>query len=218
MSASCPVNVKATAKVTGKSRILTRDDNGSHFLTRNPRHPSVNSPMTRDYSRVCRVMTPDYCSFQSWPLSWSALKIKHRHCHKILSRNKWIKLCRKSVQCLIKTKSWVNGSRVYTDPWPTWPTQICWPTWPVTRDPLTHCHLCSEPLITQTNTCGFATKRLVWGRGEYCNGIKCFFSILYVVCVLYYMGQTATTTAVTVTAEATVTQPGLLVHHTTYHA
>jgi len=28
------------------------------------------------------------------------------------------------------------------DPWPTWPTQICWPTRPVTRDPLTHCHLC----------------------------------------------------------------------------
>jgi len=28
-------------------------------------------------------MTPDYCSFQSGPLSGSALKIKHHHCLKI---------------------------------------------------------------------------------------------------------------------------------------
>ena len=26
-------------------------------------------------------MTPDYCSFQSGPLSGSALEIKHHHCH-----------------------------------------------------------------------------------------------------------------------------------------
>jgi len=70
-----------------------RDDNGSHFLTCDPR------PATHDYSRV---MTPDYRSFQSGPLSGSALKIKHHHCHKILRRINWIKLtlwlklCRKS--------------------------------------------------------------------------------------------------------------------------
>jgi len=28
-------------------------------------------------------MTPDYYSFHSGPLSGSALKIKHHHCHKI---------------------------------------------------------------------------------------------------------------------------------------
>jgi len=79
-------------------------------------HQSIDPwPATHDYSRV---MTPDYCSFQSVPLSGSALKSKHHHCHKILSRNNWIKLtlwlklCRKSLQCLEKTKSWVNGSRV----------------------------------------------------------------------------------------------------------
>ena len=107
------------------------------LLTRDPRDPW---PVTHDYSRV---MTPDYCRFQSGPLSWSALKIKHHHCHKILRRNNWIKLalwlklCRKSLQCLKKNE--IMGQRVTsTDPWPT---QICWPTWPVTRDPLTHCHL-----------------------------------------------------------------------------
>ena len=129
--------------------LQTRDDSGSHFLTRDLRDPSVNWPVTRvtreprlnDYSRV---MTPDYCSFQSGPLSGSALKIKRRHCHKILSRNNWIKLtlwlklCRKSLQCLEKNE--IVGQRVTsTDPWPT---QICWPTWPVTSNPLTHCHLC----------------------------------------------------------------------------
>jgi len=95
-------------------QITTRDDNGSHFLTRDPHDPW---PVTRDYSRV---MTPDYCSFQSGPLSGSALKIKHHHCHKIIRRDNWIKLtlwlmlCRKSLQCLKKTKSFVNGSRVLT--------------------------------------------------------------------------------------------------------
>jgi len=80
-------------------------------LTRDPRDPW---PASHDYSRV---MTPDCCSFQSGPLSGSAFKIKHHHCHKIHRRNNWIKLtlwlklCRKSLQCLKKTKSWVNGSR-----------------------------------------------------------------------------------------------------------
>ena len=142
----------STVGIAGDYR-HARDDNGSQFLTRDPRDPSVNWPVTRvtrnpwpathDYSGV---MTPDYCSFQSAPLSGSALKIKHHHCHKILRRNNWIKLtlwlklCRKSLQCLKKNE--IMGQRVTsTDPWPTWPSQICWPTWPVTRDPLTHCHL-----------------------------------------------------------------------------
>jgi len=83
-------------------RMSASDDNGSHFLTRDP------WPATRDYSRV---MTPDYCSFQSGPLSGSALKVKHHHCHKIHRRNKWIKLtlwlklCRKSLQCLKKRRN-----------------------------------------------------------------------------------------------------------------
>jgi len=117
----------------GYNRI--RDDNWSHFLTRDPRDPW---PATHDYSRV---MTPDYCSFQSGPLSGSALEIKHHHCHKILRRNNWIKLtlwlslCCKSVQCPEKNE--ITDQRVTsTDPWPTWPTQICWPTWPVTRWPI----------------------------------------------------------------------------------
>jgi len=88
-------------------------------------------PVTHDYSRVT---TPDYCSFQPGPLSGSALKIKHHQCRKILRRNNWIKLtlwlklCRKSLQCLIV------GQRVTSTD--TWPTQICWPTWPVTRWPI----------------------------------------------------------------------------------
>ena len=101
-------------------------------------HQSIDPwPATHDYSRV---MTPDYCSFQSGPLSGRALKIKHHHCHKILRRNNWIKLtlwlnlCRKSLQCL---KNEIMGQRVTsTDPWPRWPTQICWPIWPVTRWPV----------------------------------------------------------------------------------
>ena len=76
-------------------------------------------PATHDYSRV---MTTDYCRFQSGPLNGSALKIKH-NCHKIT--------CSWNLVNLITS----------TDPWPTRPTQICWPTWPVTRDPLTNCHL-----------------------------------------------------------------------------
>ena len=95
-------------------------------LTRDPPDPW---PATHDY---WRVMTPDYCSFQSGPLSGSALKIKHHHCHEIASSWNLVNL--------------IMGQRVTsTDPWPTWPTwptQICWPAWPVTRDPLTHCHLC----------------------------------------------------------------------------
>ena len=94
-------------------------------------------PATHDYSRV---MTPDYCSFQSGPLSGSALKIKHHHSHKILRWNNWnkltlwLKLCRKSLQCLKKTKSWVTGTDTLThvthsdllthltrDPWPADP-------------------------------------------------------------------------------------------------
>ena len=52
--------------------------------------------------------------------------------------------------------------------------------------------------------------------------VSFLYCALYVF--LYYTDQAATTTAITVTAEATVsmnpssTQPGLLVHHTTYHA
>ena len=68
-------------------------------------------------------MTPDYCSFQSGPLSGSAIKIKHHHCHKIA--------------CSWNLVNLIMGQRVTsTDPWPTWPTQICWPTWPVTRWPI----------------------------------------------------------------------------------
>ena len=86
-------------------------------LTRDPRDPW---PATHDYSRVT---TPDYCSFQSGPLSGSALKIKHHHCHKIA--------------CPWNLVNLIMGQRVTsTDPWPTWPTQICWPTWPVTRWPI----------------------------------------------------------------------------------
>ena len=98
-----------------------RDDNGSHFLTRDP-----------------RLTTTHYCSFQSGPLGGSALKNKH-HCHKILRRNNWIKLtlrlklCRKSaVLGILLTWSWVNGSRVlardprdplrFVDPLDPWPT------------------------------------------------------------------------------------------------
>ena len=88
--------------------VCTRDDNGSHFLTRDPRDPW---PATHDYSRV---MTRDYCSFQSGPLSGSALKIKHHHCHEIA--------------CSWNLVNLIMGQRVTsTDPWPTWPTQICWP-------------------------------------------------------------------------------------------
>jgi len=78
------------------------------------------SNTTHDYSQV---MTPDYCSFQSGPLSGSALKIKHHHCHKIA--------------CSWNLVNLIMGQRVMsTDPWPMWPTQICWPTWPVTRWPI----------------------------------------------------------------------------------
>jgi len=77
------------------------------WLVTHVTHQSIDPwPATHDYSRV---MTPDYCSFQSGPLTASALKIKHHHCQKILRRNNWIKLtlwlklCRKSLQCL-KTK------------------------------------------------------------------------------------------------------------------
>ena len=64
-------------------------------------------PATHDYSGV---MTPDYCTFQSRPVSGSALKINEHHCHKILRRNNyteltlWLKLCRKSLQCHLKEK------------------------------------------------------------------------------------------------------------------
>jgi len=51
-----------------------RDDSGSHFLTRDPRLTTTHES---------QVMTPDYCSFQSGPLSGSALKIKRHHCRKI---------------------------------------------------------------------------------------------------------------------------------------
>ena len=71
------VNGLGVQQVLGRgSLILSRDDNGSHFLTRDPRDPR---PATHDYSRV---MTRDYCSFQSGPLSGSALKIEHHYCHK----------------------------------------------------------------------------------------------------------------------------------------
>ena len=116
------------------SCVAVRDDNGSHFLTRDPsvNWPVTAWPATHDYSRV---MTPDYCSFQSGSLSGSALKIKHHHCHKILCRNYcklikltlWLKLCRKSLQCLKNTKSWVNGSRDplrFVDPLDPWPIVI----------------------------------------------------------------------------------------------
>ena len=64
-------------------------------------------------------MTPDYCSFQSGPLTGSALKIKHHHYHKIAWSWKLVNV--------------IMGLRVTsTDPWPT---QICWPTSPVTRWP-----------------------------------------------------------------------------------
>ena len=100
-----------------------RDDNGSHFLTRDPGDPSVNWPVTNVTHDYSRVMTPDYCSFQSGPLSGSPLKIKHHHCHKIA--------------CSLNLVNLIMGQRVTsTDQWPTWPTQItqiCWPTWPVTR-------------------------------------------------------------------------------------
>jgi len=69
----------STVGIAGDYR-HARDDNGSQFLTHDPRDPSVNWPVTRvtrnpwpathDYSRV---MTPDYCSFQSAPLSGSML-------------------------------------------------------------------------------------------------------------------------------------------------
>jgi len=105
------------------------------LLTRDPRDPW---PATHDYSRV---MTPDCCSFQSGPLSGRALRIKHHHCHKILHRinwiklTSWLKLCRKSLQCLKKKRNlkrlrWVLGTvlnvimgqRVTsTDPWPADP-------------------------------------------------------------------------------------------------
>jgi len=96
-------------------------------------------PATHDYSRVT---SPDFCSFQSGPLRGSALKIKHHHCHKILRRNNWIKLtlslklCRKSLQCLKKTWSWAKRTRVLTHV-----THSDLLTH-LTRDPLTHCHLC----------------------------------------------------------------------------
>jgi len=109
-------------------------------LTRGPRDPW---PSTHDYSRV---MTPEYCSFQSGPLSGNALKIKHHHCHKILHRNNWIKLtswlklCRKSLQCLekrnLKRLRWVLSTvlNVTRDP-----LRFVDPLdpWPVTRDTLT---------------------------------------------------------------------------------
>ena len=97
--------------------------------------------VTRDYSRI---MTPDHCSFQSVPLGESVLKIKHHHCHEILRRNNWIeltlwlKLCRKSLQCLRKkTKSWVNESRVLNRD-PRYPLRFVDPLdpWSVTRWPI----------------------------------------------------------------------------------
>jgi len=113
-------------------RMSASDDNGSHFLTRDP------WPATHDYSRV---MTPDYCSFQSGPLSGSALKIKHHHCHKIHRRNKWIKLtlwlklCRKSLQCLKKDE--IMGQRVTsTNPGPRDPLRFVDPLDPWPADPL----------------------------------------------------------------------------------
>ena len=83
-------------------------------------HQSIEQwPATHDYPRV---MTPDYCSFQPGPLSGSALKIKHHHCHK--------------TACSWNLVNLIIGQQVTsTDPWPT---QICWPTWPVTR-----CCLCA---------------------------------------------------------------------------
>ena len=96
-------------------------------LTRDPRDPW---PATHDYSRV---MTPDYCSFKSGSLSESALKIKHHHCHKIA--------------CSWNLVNLIMGQRVMsTDPWPTWPTQICWPTWPVTRWPIVITDACISAL------------------------------------------------------------------------
>jgi len=64
-------------------------------------------PATHDCSGV---MTPDYCTFQSRPVSGSALKINEHHCHKILRRNNnieltlWLKLCHKSLRCLKKNE------------------------------------------------------------------------------------------------------------------
>jgi len=95
-------------------------------------------PATHDYSRV---MTPDYCSFQSGPLSGSALKIKRHHCHKIHRRNKWIKLtlwlklCRKSLQCLKEDE--IMGRRVTsTNPGPRDPLRFVDPLDPWPADPL----------------------------------------------------------------------------------
>jgi len=47
-------------------------------------------------------MTPDYCSFQSGPLSGSALKVKHHHCHKIA--------------CYWNLVNLIMGQRVTSDP------------------------------------------------------------------------------------------------------
>ena len=60
------------------------------------------------------------------------------------------------------------GQRVAsTDPWPTWPTQICWPTWPVTRDPLTHCHLwCWRPVKMVCNASCTISDRRRWTKGR----------------------------------------------------
>jgi len=67
-------------------------------------HQSIEQwPATHDYPRV---MTPDYCSFQPGPLSGSALKIKHHHCHK--------------TACSWNLVNLIMGQRVTsTDPWPT---------------------------------------------------------------------------------------------------
>ena len=101
-------------------------------------------PVTRDprLTTTHESWLPTIAVFQSAPLSGSALKIKHHHCHKILRRNNWIKLtlwlklCRKSLQCPKKRNHGSTGHEYWPvthvthsdllthltrDPWPADP-------------------------------------------------------------------------------------------------
>ena len=116
-----------------------RADNGSHFVTSDPRDPSISWPVTHD-------PVPDHGMSRSRSLTnydefttiafWTVLQLL------ILYTFTLHVICNKRI-CM-----YVYG----TDPWPTWPIHSWWPIWA-----MTHCLVWAEqPPLSKSRPSGLS--------------------------------------------------------------
>jgi len=134
-----------------------RDDNGSHFLTRDP-----------------RLTTAHCCSFQSWPLGGSALKTNITATRYSVETTELNWRCGLScaVSLLFLESCWLDHGSTGHEYWLVTHVTHSDLLTHLTRDPLTHshCHLCSvdllRPMMSSSTRRPKKRSELFWFTGE----------------------------------------------------